>query len=92
MDDDPDSWFARRGFRLRVELRNLDDALRRKGHPHAPSIGSTHWADLVLLRTGEVIQAAYGSGMSDEEAKERARLRYCQEQGSEEPDELGGHS
>ena len=86
--DEPDEWFARRGFRLRVELRNLDNATTRRSQSERP----THWADLVSLSTGDVIAPAYGSGMSDEEAKQSARQRYREEQGSEEPDEFGGHS
>jgi hypothetical protein len=74
-----DAYFEKRGFLLRVERRNLDDELPKD----APSRGSTHWADLVSTRTGEVFAANYGSGMSVEEAKARARRRYMVEQGSE---------
>jgi hypothetical protein len=74
---DPDAYFARRGFSLRVERRNLDDELPK----NTPSRGNTHWADLVLTRTGEVFSACYGSGMSVEEAKASARRRYIIEQG-----------
>jgi hypothetical protein len=71
-----DAYFADRGFSLRVEQRNVDDDLPR----HAPSRGSTHWADLVDTKTGRVIARSYGSGMSVEEAKESARMRHIVEQ------------
>lgn len=71
-----DAYFAERGFSLRVEQRNLDDDLPRD----APSRGSTHWADLVESKTGRVIARSYGSGMSVDEAKESARMRYIVEQ------------
>ncbi len=73
-----DAYFEKRGFLLRVERRNLDDELPK----YAQTRGSTHWADLVSIRTGEVFAANYGCGMSVEEAKERARSRYTVEQGS----------
>jgi hypothetical protein len=78
---DPDAYFQQRGYLLRVERRNLDDELPKD----AASRGSTHWADLVSIQTGQVVAAGYGSGTSVEEAKARARLRYIveQEPGSE---------
>jgi hypothetical protein len=72
---DPDAYFQQRGYSLRVERRNLDDELPKD----AASRGSTHWADLVFIQTGQVA-ADYGSGMSVEEAKARARMRYITEQ------------
>jgi hypothetical protein len=47
---DADAYFEQRGYWLRVERRDLDDELPKD----APSRGSTHWADLVSNRTGEV--------------------------------------
>ena len=78
---DPDAYFQQRGYSLRVERRDLDDELPK----NAPSRGSTHWADLVLIRTGQVIAASYGSGMSADAAKASAQRRYIveQEPGSE---------
>ncbi len=73
-----DAYFEQRGFSLRVERRNLDDELPK----YAQTRGSTHWADLVSIRTGKVFFANYGCGMSVEEAKERAQRRYIVEQGS----------
>jgi hypothetical protein len=73
---EPDAYFERRGYLLRVERRDLDDELPKD----APSRGSTHWADLVSTRTGEVVAAGYGSGMSVDEAKASARRRYIAEQ------------
>jgi hypothetical protein len=73
---DPDAYFQQRGYSLRVDRRNLDDELPKD----AASRGSTHWADLVLTQTGQVAARDYGSGMSVEEAKARARMRYIQEQ------------
>ena len=73
---DPDAYFQQRGYSLRVERRNLDDQLPKD----AQSRGSTHWADLVLIRTGQVIAASYGSGMSADAAKASARNRYIAEQ------------
>jgi hypothetical protein len=73
---DPDTYFERRGFLLRIDRRNLDDELPK----HTPSRGSTHWADLVSTRTGQVVAASYGSGMSVREAKASARKRYIVEQ------------
>jgi hypothetical protein len=75
----PDAYFEKRGFLLRVERRNLDDELPK----YAQTRGSTHWADLVSIRTGEVFAANYGCGMSAEEARVSARRRYIVEQGSE---------
>lgn len=74
---EPDAYFAERGYSLRVEQRNLDDQLPKD----ARSRGNTHWADLVSLRTGRVVAVSYGSGMTDDEAKARARQRYIEEQG-----------
>jgi hypothetical protein len=76
MPTDPDAYFAKRGFSLRVDERNIDAELP----PKAPSRGSTHWADLVSNRTGEVVARSYGSGMSVTEAKQAARQRYIVEQ------------
>lgn len=78
---DADAYFEQRGYWLRVERRDLDDELPKD----APSRGSTHWADLVSNRTGEVVAADYGSGMSVEDAKASARRRHIveQEPGSE---------
>jgi hypothetical protein len=59
----------------------LDDELPKD----APSRGRTHWADLISTRTGQVVAASYGAGMSIEEAKASAQKRYIveQESGSE---------
>ena len=73
---DPDSYFAERGYALRVAERNLDARLPRS----AESRGSTHWADLVSARSNEVVAQAYGSGQSVEEAKTRALERWIVEQ------------
>jgi hypothetical protein len=78
---DPDAYFQQRGYSLRVERRDLDDELPKD----APSRGRTHWADLMSTRTGQVVAASYGAGMSIEEAKASAQKRYIveQEPGSE---------
>lgn len=75
-DQDADAYFAERGFRLRVREVNLDDQLARQ----APSRGSTHWADLLSLDSDVVVSEAYGSGMSDEDARLRAMYRWQVEQ------------
>jgi hypothetical protein len=73
---DPDVYFEGRGLALRVEQRNLDVRLPK----YALTRGHTHWADLVSRRTGRVVAEAYGSGMTADEAKARARDRYIEEQ------------
>ena len=73
---DPDAYFAERGFLLRVVERSLDSQLPRK----AKSRGSTHWADLVSARSGEVMAPSYGSGRSVDEAKTSAFRRWVVEQ------------
>ena len=75
-NEDPDAFFARHGFKLRVKERNLDAELPRK----ALSRGSTHLADLISLRSDEVIAPSYGSGMNEDEARRRAMQRYIEEQ------------
>jgi hypothetical protein len=78
---DPDAYFQQRGYSVRVERRDLDDEMRKD----APSRGRTHWADLISTRTGQVVAASYGAGMSIEDAKASAQKRYIveQEPGSE---------
>jgi hypothetical protein len=73
---DPDGYFAERGFLLRVAERDLDSQLP----PDAPSRGSTHWADLISARSGEVVAPSYGAGQSTEEAKSSALRRWIEEQ------------
>jgi hypothetical protein len=74
--NDPDAYFAERGFLLRVVERNLDSELP----PNAESRGSTHWADLVSARSGKVVGPSYGSGRSAGEAKTSALRRWVVEQ------------
>jgi hypothetical protein len=74
--DDPDAYFAERGYELRVERRDLDAELPRK----APSRGSTHWADVVASDTGQLVAASYGAGMSEAEARRSALKRWTVEQ------------
>ena len=73
---DPDMYFAERGFVLRVAKRNLDSDLPRK----AATRGSTHWADLVSARSGEIVSWSYGAGKSVHEAKLRALKRWIVEE------------
>jgi hypothetical protein len=77
--------FAERGFGLKVEQRDMSDEIARQGYPDAPSRRHTHWADLVSLRNGEVVQRGYGSGLSEENALARAHERWLQEQGDDPP-------
>lgn len=78
---DPDAYFAERGFLLRVAERNLDSELPRK----PKSRGSTHWADLVSVRSGDVVAESYGSGSNVDEAKTSALKRRIVEQERPEP-------
>jgi len=73
---DPDTYFAKRGFVLRVAERNLDSDLPRT----AATRGSTHWADLISARSGEVVSRSYGAGKSVNEAKLRALKRWIVEE------------
>jgi hypothetical protein len=73
---DPDAYFAERGLVLRVAERNSDPELPQKGE----SRESTHWADVVSARSGEVVAQSYGSGRSVDEAKTRALKRWIVEQ------------
>lgn len=77
---DPNSYFAERGFALRVEVRNLDSEL-----PRAAKRGSAHYADLVSLDDGRMIRQAYGAGSSDEEARASALNRWWVEEERPEP-------
>jgi hypothetical protein len=74
--EDPDEYFAERGVLLHVAERGLDSELPRK----APSRGSTHWADLISAKSGEIISRSYGSGYTEDEAKRRALERWVVEQ------------
>jgi hypothetical protein len=74
--EDPDRYFAERGYALRVEQRNHDDELPRR----AKTRGCTHWADVVSVERGHVVASSYGAGMSDAEAKESALRRWRVEQ------------
>jgi uncharacterized protein (DUF111 family) len=78
---DPDSYFAERGYALRVEERNLDNELPTT----AATRGSTHWADLVSAEDGRTIRRAYGAGKSDQEARIRALRRWWVEEEPPEP-------
>jgi hypothetical protein len=57
-NEEPNAYFAERGYQLVVVERDLDSELPRG----ALSRGSTHWADLVRIETGEVVVRSYGSG------------------------------
>jgi hypothetical protein len=73
---DVESWFAARGFLVRISDTDYSDRLPRN------ALSKTHhvWADL-LSTGGRVIHPAYGSGESASAALHRARQRYRQEQG-----------
>jgi hypothetical protein len=74
--NDPDAYFAERGFLLRVAERNLDSELP----PGTLALGWTHWADLVSVRSGQVAAPSYGGGFGVEEAKASALHRWIVEQ------------
>src|SRR5262245_9498469 len=57
-------WFAKKGFDLRVEERDMSADFRQRGQSKAPSARYSHWVDLVSRRTGEVFARSYGSGPS----------------------------
>ena len=77
------TWLRERGFDVKVEERDLGPLLREAGHPHAPSISHTQWADLIAITNSDFVLNNYGSGMTVDEAVIRARQRYETEQGAE---------
>jgi hypothetical protein len=74
------SWFASKGFDLRVEERDMRDELRLRSRRKAPSASHSHWVDLVSLRTGEVFMRSYGSGPTPTLAVIATEQRWLVEQ------------
>ncbi len=81
--DEVVAWFESRGFTLVVEERDMRAEYRRMGHGANPVARYTHWADLVSVRTGEVVSAGYGAGPTRVLAIVDAEQRWLVEQGDD---------
>ena len=78
--EDVNDWFGGRGFKVIGSDRDYSDEVRKSPHgKRAPSRHHHIWVDLCTLE-GRVVQRAYGSGTSIDDAARRARVRYTQEQ------------
>ena len=82
------AWFADRGFGVSVSGTVYANRARRLlwGRKRLAASREYHfWVDLLAV-DGRLIQRGYGGGKTKDEALERARQRYRQEQeGGQEP-------